>query len=376
MLTRSAPVRSPLMMIPKTGIILLLLACGSFLIPFFRSKRGNVDAEPLAVSADVVDAGDQPIDLNSSQVDASPVKLMDQKSSTVGSQDEAQSAAPQTASTEATSGAAAQPSSDQQSSTLPIEAQPNQVLPRDEQLSDTQLELRDLLSIVSDNTLLIHKREMPAYWRLLSISMAEDYGTQYEKARRNPSLNEFHTAAAKHRGELVSLNLNIRRVVQYDAIDANNPANVKQLYEVWGWTEQSKSWLYVCVTPELPPGMQVGEAVSFRAQFTGYFFKMLAYHSAKPTSSGMPRVAPMLIGRFSTERLAPLRPASDPLQVFIWVVFAVVCVGGFFMRWILKRTDKPMPVLKNSSPEADDASRFDWVDDIQPADKSKDATLL
>ncbi len=350
----------PIALIPKTGLILLLLACGSFLIPTLRSLRSDDPGQPLA-SQESIESAKAPNPGDESTPPANPNALpkpeMDpqsttasQESSDLPSESTATKLDQDTVSND-TAGPSAIPAED------PARVDPG--------ASDGQL--TELLSIVNDNTLTIHRREMPAYWHLIRDSQHEEYAALREQARKNPAFSEFYTAASKHRGELVSMDLNVRRIVEYDAIDQNNIAGVKKLYEVWGWTEQSKSWLYVCVTPELPAGLKPGLSVNYRAEFTGYFFKLLAYHSAKPTASGKPLVAPMMIGRFGVLKPPSLaRKSADPLQMIVFVVFAVVCVAGLFIRWFLLRPTRRVPAPKAVvDPVRDESTRFDWLDKVQ-----------
>ncbi len=357
----------PIALIPKTGLILLLLACGSFLIPTLRSLRSDDPDQPLASqesieSSNTTTPADDPT--SPSEPNASPSDPNAQSKPEVDPQSTAASQASGDLPSESTATKLDQDTVSNQSvgpSAIPAE---NPALVDSPASGD---QLTELLSIVNDNTLTIHRREMPAYWHLIRDSQNEEYATLREQARKNPAFSEFYTAASKHRGELVSMDLNVRRIVEYDAIDQNNIAGVKKLYEVWGWTEQSKSWLYVCVTPELPAGLKPGPAVNYRAEFTGYFFKLLAYHSAKPTASGKPLVAPMMIGRFGVLKPPSLaRKSADPLQMIVFVVFAVVCVAGLFIRWFLLRPTRRTPVPKAvADPVRDESTRFDWLDKVQ-----------
>ncbi len=113
--------------------------------------------------------------------------------------------------------------------------------------------LEDLLSLVSDNSFRIHKREMPAYWELIRIANEKPMEELLAEARSNPRFHDFYTAPSKHRGELIQLALHVKRVIPYP-VEVENRAGVKQLYELWGWTDEAKAWLYCCITSELPRG--------------------------------------------------------------------------------------------------------------------------
>jgi hypothetical protein len=349
MLDRSSPMPNRFVL-PKTGLVLLLLACASFLVPGFRRMRGLPDQPELTIASGGQATTDDTNELSGQETEKGVSPLVAGGNSIVQPDS---SEKPETDGAPSIVETAEKPNSD---ATLQsqVEAAPEEA------------KLTELLSLVNDNTLNIHKREMPAYWQLISKSQSLGFEKMNEASRKDPQFGEFYMGAPKHRGELVSMDINIRRVVEYPPADKENPAKAKSLYEVWGWTEQSKSWLYVCVTPELPPGMVVGNAVNQRARFTGYFFKLLAYHSAKPTASGKPLVAPMLIGKFSLLNSKPQTAQSvDPLQLFFLVAFAVVCLGGFLLRWqFSSRTRRSRSKTGGVEPVRDEATRFDWLDKV------------
>ncbi len=54
------------------------------------------------------------------------------------------------------------------------------------------------------------------------------------------------------------------------------------LYEVWGFTSESRDRLYVAIVVDLPKGMPIGPSVYEKARFTGYFFKLQGYEPAAP----------------------------------------------------------------------------------------------
>ena len=118
---------------------------------------------------------------------------------------------------------------------------------------------------------------MPAYWRLLkwSICLESDHrANRYSRA----SFNELVNRPNELRGAPVQVDLHICRITTYAAPE--NRLGIEQLYEVWGWSEDSRGSLYVAVTPELPAGMQIGEVVSEQAKLCGYFYKVQSYLTA------------------------------------------------------------------------------------------------
>ncbi len=101
----------------------------------------------------------------------------------------------------------------------------------------------------------------------------------------------------KQRSKLLTLKVNIRKVTRYET--ETNPAGVSELYEVWGWSESTKSWLYVFVTPELPPGLSADTLSINRRRSSAISSKMQGYYPALAKPNAKPTLAPMMIENLS-----------------------------------------------------------------------------
>ena len=112
-------------------------------------------------------------------------------------------------------------------------------IPDSDELIIADGQTRDLLSLVADNTIRMTKREMPAYWELVRRSAKATFPTLRETANTKIKFRDLYNRPSKHRGELVGLDVTIRRVIRYDA-EAGNAAGVKNVYEIWGSTDESK----------------------------------------------------------------------------------------------------------------------------------------
>lgn len=132
--------------------------------------------------------------------------------------------------------------------------------------------------------------EMPAYWRLMKWARAQTFDELTGRALRDVPFTQLWEQPDKYRGKPLRLRLHIKRILEYDA--PQNPAGVERTYEAWGWTEDSKSYPYVVVFSELPPGMKTGSDVQEEGVFVGYFLKTMSYVAFDKT-----RAAPLLIGR-------------------------------------------------------------------------------
>lgn len=188
-----------------------------------------------------------------------------------------------------------------------------------EQLADAAEEFQAL----SDGTIGIQPEEMFAYWRLLLWVENQSLERLQHRAKRNVPFTELMQRPGKHRAQLVSLELNVRRVLSYDIEDSLLPT--QRFYEVWGWTDDSKAWLYCVVTAHLPEGMSVGPSVEERARFVGYFFKLQGYLEAGAKPRAKPLRAPLLVGRLSRYPTLTEVQASTGWD---WASIAVVAAAG------------------------------------------------
>ncbi len=190
---------------------------------------------------------------------------------------------------------------------------------------------KDLLSLVTDSTLRISKREMPAYWELVRKTAKPSFSEIYRSANSKTKFNDFYSQPSVHRGELVSLDIVVRRVTRFDAED-RNPAGVKSVYEIWGATNQAHAWLYVFITDRLPEGVDEKTLLQKKVSFAGYFLKLLAYHPGAAPPNSKPLLAPLLIGRLQYNN--PLSsPAIEDNQTWWkqWGTIATILLAAGFV---------------------------------------------
>ena len=210
---------------------------------------------------------------------------------------------------------------------------------------------------ISDRTLTIQPEEMPAYWRIFGWSGRQSLAEIQQRAKKLPFMNDFALRPDEQRGKLFSLDLNVRRVLSYDAPE--NSAGVTKVYEIFGWTDESQAWPYIVLTSQLPPGMPAGADVFERARFSGYFFKLQGYHEAgaKPNANSLS--APLLIGKLSWLPSAPVAVNPPAPTWVIWVGLSIcgmiaVRLVMFMLRWRngARTTTRP-PVERSESSAAD-----------------------
>ena len=183
--------------------------------------------------------------------------------------------------------------------------------------------IQEEFQAVADAKLSIGPEEMPAYNRLLQWVQNQTLSEMRRRAKKDLAFTQFYQSPDKYRGQLFELELNVRRILKYTHNDLT-------LYEVWGWTAESRSWPYVGVAIDLPKGMPIGPDVYETATLVGYFFKMQGYIEAGAKPRAAPLQAPLFVGRLIWH------PAAEP-QVrrsdWSWGLFLL---AGFLVFLIIR----------------------------------------
>lgn len=237
--------------------------------------------------------------------------------------------------------------------------------------------LLEELQTVEDRATSIHPIEMPAYNRLLAWSADEDASSLQARARR-VTFHDLVHRPADYRGQVVQVDLRVRRVLPYK-LSADSPLGAREVYELWGWPTNSRGWLYVVLTPELPAGVTVGEETDVTVTAVGYFFKLQGYHPAHAKPNAAPLVAPLLIGRLISHR-SPVAAVDDQFWLYVMIaagaIIAVLaaCVGSLMS---LSRTwrRKPASTVADTRLDLDyfaDSHAGPQGDSDEPGDDSRD----
>lgn len=205
--------------------------------------------------------------------------------------------------------------------------------------------------------------DMPAYWRLMRWSRAQTFPEAEKRARRNVRIASFVEEPNRQRGQLLRLKLHVRRVLDYEAPE--NSAGVKTVYEYWGFTDDSKSYPYVLVSSDLPPGMKLGSEVHADAVFVGYFLKTMTYEAFDKK-----RFAPLMVGRMSTGTATIRKPAPMAVGNWLWISLAATAVCSFVIHWIWRPGKKKpgiLPIVKQAETQTDPAFAA-WLNEPPPPD--------
>jgi hypothetical protein len=234
------------------------------------------------------------------------------------------------------------------------ENQENQVVGTDLD-ADEKDAAEEEFQAITDHTMQINKLDMPAYLRVLKWVERQSEPRLRQRAQSDVFFNDLIQSPEKYRGKLVSVDLNVRRIREYEGPSQHSG----KLYEVWGFTRESKVWLYVAMVPELPPGMPVGLDVAENARLTGYFFKIQDYQDGL----GRQGYAPLLMGRLRWQ--APVDPTSSPNE-WMWIVVGVCGVGVIgvfsFLVSMLRQRGRPQEVNWAGHPRAGALTMDEWLD--------------
>lgn len=200
--------------------------------------------------------------------------------------------------------------------------------------------IKDSLAVVTDKTA-IQDADMPAYWNLMRWTRAQSTADLTARAQPGVSMNDLWQNPTDHRGKIVRIALHIRQIKKFET-KGENSAGLKTGYELWGWSDDSKSLPFAVIVPELPPGMEVGDSVMEEGVFAGYFFKWLWYQPGV----GKSRSAPMLIGRIHAEpKMTKTTPSLRQDPLFGWVVGGVGVVVFGIMLWARLSPRRIKPIV-------------------------------
>jgi hypothetical protein len=198
----------------------------------------------------------------------------------------------------------------------------------------------------------LSKIEMPAYWRCLKWANAQSFADLERRAEKHVVFTQFWQQPDKYRGKLIRLRLHVARILTWEA--GENSAGVKNVYEVWGWTDESKSFPYLVILSELPKGMPIGDGLHEEGVFVGYFLKTMSFVAANKNRS-----SPLLLGRMkwlpATAPAAPVMTRNDWRWLGLVGIPVVLFIGA--VTWYRMRR---VPAVKLPATVADESEMESW----------------
>lgn len=208
---------------------------------------------------------------------------------------------------------------------------------------EEQAAIRDEFQAITDKTLQILDEEMFAYKRVVQWVVNQPASLMRKRARTDLSFNDFMLTPDKYRGALVELVLDAKmvRTSEFRASDGTD------LFEVWGVTAESGSWLYDTMVVGLPQGMPVATRISERVRFVGYFFKLQGYHEANAKPHAPPIAAPMLIGRLIWIQSPAPVPAKWEASWTAIAAMGFAVVVGLHLLWLVLRPRRRLSSMRS-----------------------------
>jgi hypothetical protein len=235
-----------------------------------------------------------------------------------------------------------------QPSTVPTPPAPTPPKPQTPVADKNSPEFKRFLhesEVIQDRSTSTRPAENRAYWRVLSWVDSQSIDDLKRQPFHEISFNDLVQYPKKYRGELVRVELSIRKVSTREVEDlAHRP---RKLYELWGWPTNSSGWFYDILTPELPPGFPIGDNVDAAVTAYGYFFKLQGYQPANAKPNVWPLAAPLLVGRVSP-MLTAAAPSPETGIAGIVLIVGCAIVVAVVVGWCVAAKRKPTMKIESS----------------------------
>jgi hypothetical protein len=233
---------------------------------------------------------------------------------------------------------------------------------------DQAEEARMEYQAVTDGTLQIQREEMEPYDRMIEWVKNQPYALLQHRATKGLRYTDFYDDAEKRRGELTTLQVDIRMAHQAGKNRFEVP-----LHEVWAATDESRGRLYSLIIVDYPKEMPVGFNINAKAKFVGYFLKLQGYEPASAKPGQKPEKAPLLIGRLEWIPSVVAAPPIDTHTEWTWglSILAVLAVG-WLVRWVYLRYRPKPAMIRSSLPEITDGEVVPIEEWLEHADFAVD----
>ena len=215
----------------------------------------------------------------------------------------------------------------------PTDSEQENIVPGPNDLDEDEVaSIQEMFELVTDKVKL-KPREMDAYWRLMDWSHTQPFAELEKRSNKDIAFTQLWEQPEKYRGKPFRLRMHVRRVLEFDA--PKDQPSVNKVYEAWGWTDESRSFPYVVVFTDLPPGLPIGTDIRAEIVFVGYFLKVMGFNAFDNA-----RGAPLLVGR--TRLIStPAPPApnkSDPWLIPVVLIGSILFIGTSV--WLSRSTRK------------------------------------
>ena len=218
---------------------------------------------------------------------------------------------------------------------------------------------REEFQAITDGTLKLHKIEMVPYCRLVHWVKNQPFERLRRLARSDLVYTHFYDEPDKYRGQLVTMDLDVRRV-----LEAGEGRDGEKLKEIWGFTDESWGHPYVAIVVDCPKDLPVGPSVREKVTFAGYFLKLQGYRPAEAKPGDPIEKAPLLIGRIQWK--PAVAPRDDRSQEWIWGLALLGVIGlvlaARFLYFRLKPRRRASLSSVATSPSGEVISIDSWLE--------------
>lgn len=250
----------------------------------------------------------------------------------------------------------------------PAESEEEKVTDED---PDEWVEAQEEFQAIYDGQLRMRPEEWNAFKRVLAWVYFQPAETLLKRATRNVPYDDFLSEPGKHRGKIYALNLNMKLCRRFpEPVDGD-----LTLYEAWGVTQQSKTFLYDAIILDPPKGFPISDTaeISEKATVVGYFFKVQGYKPGRAKPNAPPELAPMFIGRLVWKPVQPV--SSSTTEWYLGAIVGGAAVVVVVFGWMFSRVGG----AKTASDAILAASRGsrtlpvgDWLDDPEANEPPQD----
>ncbi len=183
---------------------------------------------------------------------------------------------------------------------------------------------------------------------------------------RNPTFGQFIGDPNGERGKLFQMDIHLRRVVKYDVQmklhDEDGPQQAVQLYEMWGYTDESRNHLYQFIIYDPPAGMPIAGDVREEVHCVGYFFRIQGYEAPRMANKRL--FAPSFIGRVAWKARGP----SAAVGAAEWPFFIILAGGAalvacIYVGFVVFRSRRSVAEITTDMPIPASITIDDWLDE-------------
>ncbi len=210
---------------------------------------------------------------------------------------------------------------------------------------DEVADFQHKLELVANEQKLL-PREMLLYWQLMEWACTQKMRDLEKRALKDVVFRQIWEEPEKYQGKLIRLRIHAQQTVRFETPtkkdgEPTNSLGLKEVFEVWGPTDDAVPFHYVVICPEKPEALKLGPKAEGEIVFVGYFLKLMRYDAR----DGNKRGAPLLIGRMrmANAGIATKAPSSNETIYFSLAIVGLLLTAGLYALTTFRRRHRPEP---------------------------------